>query len=525
MSPDKADFLHRAHEFLAVSSQFGLGELPTEQPHPLTQDLSRLAQSDLAEALRALHAVDRHALEILAHHARRVQTLARRVRATLETGRRIFLCGCGSTGRLSLTCETLWRRHHWGKGLHDRVVALMAGGDIALIQSIEHFEDRADYGRRQLLELGFSDGDLLVACTEGGETPFVIGATLTAAHVSSNSPFFLYCNPDKILCRVAERSAMVLHDRRIKKINLAVGPMALAGSTRMQASTVLMASVGFALMYHDDARAIPPAIESLAAYWNDLDVSFLTHFVTEESSCYSRRGFVEYDADEELAITILTDTTERAPTFSMHPFENALDPHAPPSLCCLSLPDAPDNRTAWEMLLARPPRTLEWEDIGGVASYERLLGFDFSRDLRQRRIRAIAGATQERFAIQNRGEHILLEMAGKKHSLNVAALPDLSCHLILKMLLNSHSTLVMGRLGRFEGNIMTWVRPTCNKLIDRAIRYAGHLLRKNGIEKTYKEIAFACFELMEHVPADQPLVYAIVEKLAPAQCDRKPGSA
>jgi N-acetylmuramic acid 6-phosphate etherase len=93
------------------------------------------------------------------------------------------------------------------------------------------------------------------------------------------------------------------------------------------------------------------------------------------------------------------------------------------------------------------------------------------------------------------------------------------------MLLNSHSTLVMGRLGRFEGNIMTWVRPTCNKLIDRAIRYAGHLLRKNGIEKTYKEIAYACFELMERVPADQPLVYAILEKFAAAHCDRNTGPA
>ena len=36
----------------------------------------------------------------------------------------------------------------------------------------------------------------------------------------------------------------------------------------------------------------------------------------------------------------------------------------------------------------------------------------------------------------------------------VAGLPPLSMHLVLKMILNAHSTLVMGRLGRFDGNVI-----------------------------------------------------------------------
>ena len=47
---------------------------------------------------------------------------------------------------------------------------------------------------------------MLISTTEGGETPFVIGATEAALSISERTPFFLYCNPDKILIETAERS-------------------------------------------------------------------------------------------------------------------------------------------------------------------------------------------------------------------------------------------------------------------------------------------------------------------------------
>jgi N-acetylmuramic acid 6-phosphate etherase len=50
----------------------------------------------------------------------------------------------------------------------------------------------------------------------------------------------------------------------------------------------------------------------------------------------------------------------------------------------------------------------------------------------------------------------------------------------VKLLLNTHSLLVMGRLGRYEGNLMTWVKPGNRKLIDRAVRYVRLLLDARG---------------------------------------------
>ena len=116
-----------------------------------------------------------------------------------------FFRGCGATGRLALALEFIWRKTMNGP-TKDKVVSFMAGGDCALIASIEKFEDFPDFGSRQLMDLGFNERDLLVAITEGGETPFVIGATEKAVKIARNQPYFIYCNPDHVLCRVAERS-------------------------------------------------------------------------------------------------------------------------------------------------------------------------------------------------------------------------------------------------------------------------------------------------------------------------------
>jgi hypothetical protein len=53
-----------------------------------------------------------------------------RLAETLEEGRRIYLIGCGATGRLSLSLEHLWRRRNPSS---DQVRSLMAGGDVHLL--------------------------------------------------------------------------------------------------------------------------------------------------------------------------------------------------------------------------------------------------------------------------------------------------------------------------------------------------------------------------------------------------------
>lgn len=62
----------------------------------------------------------------------------------------------------------------------------------------------------------------------------------------------------------------------------------------------------------------------------------------------------------------------------------------------------------------------------------------------------------------------------------------LSHHSLLKILMNSASTLIMGRLDRYFSNIMTYVKPTNYKLIDRACRYVMILRPEYSYEQSVR---------------------------------------
>ncbi|MBX7207393.1 MAG: SIS domain-containing protein [Verrucomicrobiaceae bacterium] len=492
--------------YLAVAGLYQLGGLDTEAQHPFTVSLSHLAKDDLGEAVRELHRVDVLAMRRFEQKAARIPALAAAIEKTLLAGRRIFLCGCGATGRLSMSLEVFCREGMLPPAQRESVIAFMAGGDLALIKAIENFEDHPEFGRRQLDELGFAEGDLLISSTEGGETPFVIGATERAAEVSSNAPWFLYCNPDDKLTRIVDRSRRVIEDRRIEKMNLAVGPMAISGSTRMQASTVLMAAIGFALLHRREPQQAQRAVTRLRELVESLDFAFLQPFVEKEAAAYEAGEFVIYESGR-YGVTVVTDTTERAPTFSLPPFENLDVPAQPASWCYFHMSGQPDAAAAWRALLHRAPRTLDWPEVRGLAGAQLLGGYDFSDQLLAKRAARTRGARHHVFRVLDKDGTLVFDLDGMQQGLHLHGVPDFSRHLILKMALNIHSTLVMGRLGRYLDNLMTWVKPSNNKLIDRSIRYVTMLVqRRTGKTPAYDDVARALFAERAKLKIGEPIV-------------------
>jgi N-acetylmuramic acid 6-phosphate etherase len=376
------------------------------------------------------------------------------------------------------------------------------------VHSIENFEDHPEYGARQVREIGFGKNDLLVSCTEGGETPSVIGATEEAARLSSRKPFFLYCNPNEVLDEQVERSRLVLQNPRIEKISLFVGPMSLSGSTRLQASTALMLGAGASLL-----GITPEQFEGFILFLRRMDFSFLKPFIEEESRIYAAGDYVLYETDA-YGISILTDTTERAPTFSLLGFENQNNPARIPSLSYLSLPQAKDAHEAWKTILLRDPLALEWNELKSIAGRERLLGFDFSARARQQRETLVAPKRLHRFTVNRQGDELCFALGDCSHRVPLHGMTLLFEHLLLKNALNMHSTLVMGRYGRYESNVMTWVKPSNKKLIDRAIRYVEYLLlHQNVLGYSYKDICYQLFEEAEKMTPDQSVVLLTVESL------------
>ena len=161
-----------ALKFVEKETQFHLGGLLTEQSHPITTELSSVAQNDPAEGLRLLYRVDRDIPAMLRRPEimEAARRLAEQMADTLAQGRRIFFTGCGSTGRLAILLDAMWRRF-WreqkmaGCNLENRVISVMAGGDYALIKAVENYEDYAAFGERQIEDAGLTKGDLAVSYT------------------------------------------------------------------------------------------------------------------------------------------------------------------------------------------------------------------------------------------------------------------------------------------------------------------------------------------------------------------------
>ena len=159
----------RSDEFLKLSGQFKLGALVTEASHPVTANLSEVARQDVAAALKLLFEVDDDVIRKFREFVEsgRAGEIKETILDSLKNGGRIFFTGCGATGRLSILLDSVWR-DFWQKhkaltrpvdtlshpmdeelaDLENRTFSVMAGGDYALIKSVEGFEDFAEFGKK-----------------------------------------------------------------------------------------------------------------------------------------------------------------------------------------------------------------------------------------------------------------------------------------------------------------------------------------------------------------------------------------
>ena len=590
----------RSAEFIKLSAQFKLGALVTESSHPATANLSDVAGRDAATALELLFDADGDVVKkyrefVESGSAMEIKEMVLR---SLKNGGRIFFTGCGSTGRLSILLDSVWRDFWQRAGptcrsdrtrgnasppvsdFENRTFSVMAGGDYALIKSVEGFEDFTAFGRKQLRDLGVRRGDVVFAITEGGETSFVIGTAWEGVDAGAKV-YFVYNNPDEILCQHVERSREVIQDARIEKINLTTGPMAITGSTRMQATSIqlcvmltILEMVARELILEFGRDALPRVLADLQLSTTDLIpaqflakleelhanlksaelLEQLAKLVALEESVY-RTGHKNNYFAGRFGIDVLTDTTERSPTYCTPPFRKFDDTTATESWAFLFLPHV-HTREAWRHILKREPRCVEWneagirEAVGGEKSARtfetirkisapELMRFKIGLDGLKNRP---PGAGDSAVAIVSEREkesllspggfyHVQLEAARKAGAktglmyfcrsrgseahfsdreiiqglLAPAAamlvpvpetdfLLDGVTRVAVKLVMNALSTCIMVRLGRVMGNTMVWVVPSNLKLIDRATRYIAQL---TGL--TYEAANGLLFEVIEYI--------------------------
>ncbi len=544
----------RAQHFINCEKQFHLGFLPTEQSCPQTRYLDKEFARGSVFGVANLQSVDRNVLDMAERvlASEQFKYLVDTGEKVLRSGGRIVFSGCGATGRLSILLESMYRdccmRYPQMKPYSDQVFSIMTGGDYALVRSVEFFEDYQSFGRQQVKELAMNEADMLVAITEGGETSSVLGTVFEALERKSEV-FLMFNNPAEILTAKLERSKKAIEDPRVHVLDLFCGPMALAGSTRMQATTSEQLIAGGALESMVNRLLGRPELDYAELFKQLLDdlenpaaQSAMADYIDFEADIYSHKGLLTYLADDYL-LDIFTDTTERSPTFMLPPFRKCDDSISPRPWSFVKNPLHP-TAEVWQYSMNRPLRCLEWDSdlymsmgapekvltapprinktellkfqVGNENWCDRLSGSNdaavlitMSNGRTNAELLRTLDVLPEEFKIRRQlavGE----KNTGDWHV--YCHLPDaplqLISHMAIKLVLNTVSTGIMARLGRISGNWMSYVDVSNKKLIDRAIRLISEIGQVT-YERACEELFAAVEELEQNTPVSSERVSTV----------------
>jgi hypothetical protein len=361
----------------------------------------------------------------------------------------------------------------------------------------------------------------------------------------------MYNNPDDMLMPF-DRSRSVIENSAVTKINLTTGPQALAGSTRMQATTsdtfvmglIIEEGIHRALKNYLSAKELSMLEFRGRSRFKERLFSFhplltalrnqvqnIGKFTELEAETYRNNGRTTYFANKAL-ITVFIDCAERSPTFRLWPLDTVDQKERKSWLQVWT--EAKNSREAWNHFLGRSFRGLDTDfyeshftsqiddiylkdsalkslSLAGQNQQD-LYDFSFSEktvsargqrtwdlgvavcmddeidDLSNpdssfcRFIRFFKGhgARLALLLVGDTPEPNLEQVVSRLHLdknrdivlpifINQADDPlSLNKQVILKILLNAHSTAVMAKMGRIVGNTMTNVNPSNLKLIGRA---------------------------------------------------------
>ncbi|MBM3476389.1 MAG: N-acetylmuramic acid 6-phosphate etherase, partial [Armatimonadetes bacterium] len=147
-----------------------LDHLSTEGVHPGSVGLQDRSALEIA---RLINAEDAKVAAAVEGELPRIASLIDLVAERLAAGGRLFYVGAGTSGRLGVLdaseCPPTF-------GVEPEMVqGLIAGGEQALVRSVEGAEDDAEAGAWELEAQGCNEKDIVIGISASGRTPYVIG--------------------------------------------------------------------------------------------------------------------------------------------------------------------------------------------------------------------------------------------------------------------------------------------------------------------------------------------------------------
>ncbi len=197
-----------------------LANLQTETQNPRTMEMDTLSPYDL---ITCLHEENYGVAYSISDSLFEISESVRLIADRLGRGGRLFYVGAGTSGRIGVLdaseCPPTF-------GVDKEMIqGIIAGGDIALRNSIEGAEDDMDAGSHEMKIRGVGPNDTVIGIAASGRTPYVIGCLKYGKEIGALTIAVVNVKPSAM-----ENEAEIT-------ISAVTGPEALTGSTRLKAGT------------------------------------------------------------------------------------------------------------------------------------------------------------------------------------------------------------------------------------------------------------------------------------------------
>ena len=183
-----------------------------------------LEHKSVDQLIKGIHQEDLFAVSAVGQVLKHIVRLIEVVVLRLKNGGRLFYVGAGTSGRLGVLDASECPPTYGVSS--DLVVGIIAGGDFALRNSIEHSEDDTTQCWKDLSEHGISAQDIVIGIAASGTTPYVVGG-LRDCQENGITTGCITCNPGAPITQFSDYP-----------IEIVVGPEFVTGSSRMKAGTV-----------------------------------------------------------------------------------------------------------------------------------------------------------------------------------------------------------------------------------------------------------------------------------------------
>ncbi len=196
------------------------GDLKTEQQNPIS---NRIGKMGITQILNTINEEDSSVAGAVRDAIPQIDSAVRYAVNAIKCGGRVFYVGAGTSGRLGvLDASEIPPTFSAEK---DLFIGIIAGGDVALKQSIEGAEDESSKAKMELKKYNINENDVVIGISCSGAAKFVVSA-LEYANIFEAKTIYLITNSVPYL--LADVDTTIVVD---------TGPEVITGSTRMKAGT------------------------------------------------------------------------------------------------------------------------------------------------------------------------------------------------------------------------------------------------------------------------------------------------